>query len=617
MDRIHITYKRAVGDEVLLTAFVRDLFWHRKGEVDITVWTNFSQIWDNNPYARWQALDPKEAGVQLFSFGMDMEMDCMEGCLHVPQHYITAWHANWYKKTSEVVPLIHPWPDLHMGRDEKAIIEGKYWLTIAGGKTDMTCKIWDHRRMQDVVDNLAKLGIFCVQDGGARKRCIHTPLTNVLSTVGLTDIRDLINLVRYSEGVICGVSSQMHIAAAFHKPCVVLGGGRESPCIEEYSNAYNAFDYDWVNKRTPVSGPISDQIRVPHRFLHTIGQLDCCQHNGCWRKRVTPLREDPVNNRKLCYYPTDIGTHYKVAGCQDLIQAKDVLDAVDSYYKEGVLEMPHAFSANRPVYVGTPKSAESKPHADFLASQAQNTQKVTVGVCLYGDFTPMHQQCLSSILATVPKNLLDLRLACNQVSAKTMEYVKGLDAILYIDEGARRKYPAMREMFHDPEHPIDTEWLFWFDDDSYVRGNAGDWLKQFWRTLDEWKEKNPDKKPGLAGIPMWYRIPTNLGMDCVSWFRSASWYAGKCFQDYNRTAAPRCDGIWFVHGGFWAMNTQAMLDADVPCARLNHNGGDITIGEQIHQAGYEIVPFNKNKELINTSAKDRRGFREQFPWRAS
>ena len=52
---------------------------------------------------------------------------------------------------------------------------------------------------------------------------------------------------------------QMHLAAAFDKPCVVLAGGREEPSWESYC----------------------DQA-----YLHSIGKLECCELEGCWKCHI-------------------------------------------------------------------------------------------------------------------------------------------------------------------------------------------------------------------------------------------------------------------------------------------------------------------------------------------
>ena len=77
-------------------------------------------------------------------------------------------------------------------------------------------------------------------------------------------------MVYHSDGCINHVSMQMHVAAAFHKPCVVIGGGREDCRWETYPD---------------------------HRYLNTIGHLDCCRERGCWISKIEdckrPWRNTP------------------------------------------------------------------------------------------------------------------------------------------------------------------------------------------------------------------------------------------------------------------------------------------------------------------------------------
>ena len=75
--------------------------------------------------------------------------------------------------------------------------------------------------------------------------------------------------------------------------------------------------------------------------------------------------------------------------------------------------------------------------------------------------------------------------------------------------------------------------------------------------------------------------------------------------------------IDFAVGWCWAIATEAIRAANIPDVRLGHNGGDITIGEQMHQAGLGIQSWNKAKSLIACPSREnggRRGYSEKFPW---
>jgi hypothetical protein len=235
--------------------------------------------------------------------------------------------------------------------------------------------------------------------------------------------------------------------------------------------------------------------------------------------------------------------------------------------------------------------------------------KLTVAVLLYGDFFDLHQRCVNSILATVPADRLDLRIAGNQLGGRSERFVQNLPATkLYLDCGSRRKYPAMRQMFYDPDCPIETTWLCWFDDDSYVRSPA--WLTAL---SDSIAQLPRDGRTAMFGQCMFHPLRAP-GKDPRTWFQQASWYRGRPFRDRRGAEAPNGDCIHFITGGFWCVSVAALKACDIPDIRLNHNGGDICIGEQLWQNGYRLQAFNPNKTLIHTSAHARRGYREKLPW---
>ena len=102
------------------------------------------------------------------------------------------------------------------------------------------------------------------------------------------------------------------------------------------------------------------------------------------------------------------------------------------------------------------------------------------------------------------------------------------------------------------------------------------------------------------------------------WFRAADWYSGRNLRLRSGQAEiPSGSVIDFAVGWCWAIATAAIRAANVPDVRLNHNGGDITIGEQLHQAGIGIQSWNRGKSLIACPTREnggRRGYSEKFPW---
>jgi GT2 family glycosyltransferase len=164
-----------------------------------------------------------------------------------------------------------------------------------------------------------------------------------------------------------------------------------------------------------------------------------------------------------------------------------------------------------------------------------------------------------------------------------------------------KKYPVMREMFWDPAHPITTNWVVWFDDDSIADRNR-QWVYLL-------LQKIIDAKAGGAGLvgPKFF---WDLKPGQAEHYKSRPWYRGRAFCDRHGKESPNGTKIVFAAGGFWAMATEALRAADVPDPALGHNGGDYTIGAQLWQHGYSVASWNSNKQFVHTSSVPRRGLSE-------
>lgn len=242
--------------------------------------------------------------------------------------------------------------------------------------------------------------------------------------------------------------------------------------------------------------------------------------------------------------------------------------------------------------------------------------KFTLFVLGFGDNLEILERCIDSIINTCPRHRYDLRVALNQPSPRVMNYVQKLGDIvteIYPDFKDRKKYPAMREMFHDPCRPIETPYLCWFDDDSWCRKK--DWMVLLAQSIIA----NHSHQGRLYGAWMFHELLANTREGALRerWFQAATWWKGKpLYTGSGKRLAPNGSQIVFASGGFWALSTEVMQKAGIPDERLNHNGGDITIGCQVTQAGYKVVDFSPRprKEIIAWSDAPRRGYREGFPW---
>lgn len=169
--------------------------------------------------------------------------------------------------------------------------DGPYWIINAGVKNDFTLKQYPY--YQEVVDLLHERVQF-VQVGHAGHN--HPPLDGVFDMRGKTNLRQLFRLSHQAEGAVCAVSLQMVIMGAFSKPCVVVAGGREG---------------------------VRWQLIPGHRYLHTVGCLDCCRLDGCWKSKP----KDCLN-----WIPDE-----ETSKCMWMIRPEQVAMEVDNYYRGGVL----------------------------------------------------------------------------------------------------------------------------------------------------------------------------------------------------------------------------------------------------------------------------------------
>ena len=596
-----LQYQSAPGDTLVLTALVRDIKLRYGDDVLVDVRSYFTDsIWLHNPYLTSLADSDRDAQkVQLSERAY-----ITQSRNGVRQHYLTAYFRDFTAKTGLPVTLTKPHGDIHLTEQERTrpIIAGDYLVIVPGGKLDITVKFWPTEYYQEVVRLGMERGWQFVQEGAAKPRHVHPPLTDALSMVGKTNIRDLFVNIYHSHGVVCGISLPMHIAGALHKPCVVLAGGREDPHWEQYANLF-----------PEQFGGACEPVRVPHTYLNTMGQLSCCERSGCWRQRIVRLYDGVEKNEKsLCDYPESVGAQ-PVARCMKMLKPQMVVDALATYALPSVWTPPSVVRMPAQIAVGkeTPQAVQQK-RTEADEPEVAPVAEMTCCILMHGrqrhEFE-MHKRCLDSIRASTPAGALEFRIGCNQVGVDTLGYLQELrEALpstrLYVDEHSRRKYPAMREMFHDPVAPITTPWVLWFDDDTYVIDAS--WYKRL-RLL----QRDCDADVGCFGIPLFSRIQRSYQLQ---WFRDAPWYRQRQFRTAHGSCAPNGNCVHFPVGWFWCARTSALLACDIPCKRLNHNGGDVTIGEQLHQGGYRTVAFNVGKCHIFTPPKSRRGYVESPPW---
>ena len=297
------------GDVVMLTAAVRDLHLTNPGMFLTDVRTTCPALWENSPYVT--PLREDDPGVEV--------VDCQYPLIHasndVPLHFIHGYRMHLERVLGVPIAPTKFGGDIHISRQEAAWMSqveeqvgvgARFWLLVSGGKFDYTAKWWHPDRYQRVVDALRDEVRF-VHIGAAEH--YHPELRGVLDLRGKTDLRQLVRLVYHADGVFCGVTLLMHLAAAIPSPpgrprrraCVVIAGGREPSHWEAYPH---------------------------HQFLHSCGALPCCENGGCWKSRVRPLGDGSRLDRpeNLC---VDVVSGFP--RCMDLITAEEVVAKIRLY----------------------------------------------------------------------------------------------------------------------------------------------------------------------------------------------------------------------------------------------------------------------------------------------
>lgn len=308
MEKLILANIQSPGDVLVLTAAVRDLHRCYPGRFLTDVRTHCPELWLYNPYLTPLRLEDRTVRLipctyPLVNHSNQQPVHLLHGFLDELNHQLKV----------EIRPSALQ-GDIHLSEEERtqpSLVEKlvgqdlPFWIMVAGGKFDFTVKWWHFRRWQAVVDHFRGRILF-VQVG--EHGHYHPPLRGVVDLRGRTTLRQLVQLVYHARGVVCPITSVMHLAAAVEtkpgqphpRPCVVVAGGREPTTWFSYPS---------------------------HRVLHTLGQLPCCATGGCWRSRTVPLGDGLEFDRadSLCVDVVDGLPH-----CMDLIRPEQVIAAIEA-----------------------------------------------------------------------------------------------------------------------------------------------------------------------------------------------------------------------------------------------------------------------------------------------
>jgi len=261
---------QAPGDLLMLTCAIRDLHKMYPDKFRTDVLCCYPEVFFNNPYITYF---PKDGSIPIIDLTYDKARDLLAPLgYHFSAVFIYILNDLYDLKLMKTSMR----PDIYLTRDEQSEmlierldIRKPYWIINTGVKQDIPIKGYPPCAWQRVIDILVKEGINLYQVGSNKD--IHPTHSRIRSLVGETEnLRDYFSLVYHSLGCINHVTMQMHLAAAFHKPCVVVAGGRGDCRWETYPD---------------------------HGYLNAICLLDCCQETGCWISKIKdckhPYKDSP------------------------------------------------------------------------------------------------------------------------------------------------------------------------------------------------------------------------------------------------------------------------------------------------------------------------------------
>jgi len=351
------------GDLVVASAAIRDLHLAHPGQFLTDVRTSADELFLHNPYIT--RLNDSEQGVE----SIDLHYPLIHQSNQRPLHFLHGYALFLEERLGVRIPVTQFRGDIHLAEDEKVLpahlaalgVEGPFWLLVAGGKYDFTAK-WVNPSLWGELAKHFEGRITFVQCGEAGHW--HPPIPGALNAIGRTGIRDFVRLIYHSQGVACGVTFAMHLAAAVParagaaplKACVVVAGGREPAHWEAYPG---------------------------HAFLDTVGRLPCCATGGCWKSRCQLVGDgDAKDHHDVCERPVQVTPELRIPQCINMITAADVIRAIERYYEGGMLQYRtgEASRERKPLGNAANETGEQRRQAIGLRPQDEEERRQAMGV---------------------------------------------------------------------------------------------------------------------------------------------------------------------------------------------------------------------------------------------
>lgn len=221
--------------------------------------------------------------------------------------------------------------------------------------------------------------------------------------------------------------------------------------------------------------------------------------------------------------------------------------------------------------------------------------ELTVCVLGFGDQTTDLGRCLESIRRVLPgdESVARVRIGLNRPSsalsvlparwAASCADARPMLPCNIVRTTWLPKYPTARLLIHGDADadadvtPIETEYVMWFDDDSYICDDAP--ATFFADHVAAMAQGGYD----LAGS----RYTQTLRRGQRAWIEAQPWANLAVFPSPQKNAAGD-DMATFCQGAWWIARTARLREWDYPWPQLYHNGGDVMLGELARRQHWKI-----------------------------
>jgi hypothetical protein len=203
--------------------------------------------------------------------------------------------------------------------------------------------------------------------------------------------------------------------------------------------------------------------------------------------------------------------------------------------------------------------------------------KLSILLCLYGNYHDLSLRAVHSVIDTDKERACGIYVGMNQCCPTTVAGVRRLTDAGFIDgliesRGNLNKDPMMRLLIDF----VDTPFLVWMDDDSYVLPG---WQVAFDRFLTGCGESMD-----VAGHVFYsHRCP-----EYREFCRKRPWFIG----DDHWLEPDHADRVWFATGGLWLARTSFLRQHGYPDRCMVKRMDDLLLGDLISQQHGRLIHFS-------------------------